>query len=100
MNDISFTENEAIVDEAARYMKLLSHPRRLMVMCKITRKPHCVSELMALTNMSQTALSHQLAKLREENMVKTKRKGKEIYYSIADPQFADLVEHICRRFQC
>lgn len=99
MSSFFSTETEQALDEVTKYMKVLSHRSRLIVMCKVTRKPHSVSELIELTGMSQTALSHQLAKLREEKMVKAERKGKEIYYSIANQHLADLVEYICCKFQ-
>lgn len=91
---------ESNLDTATGYMKVLANRSRLMVMCKITREPHSVSELVELTGMSQPALSHQLAKLREDGMVKTERRGKEIYYSIANRKLSELVEHICYQFQC
>lgn len=88
------------MNKAIDYMKILANRSRLLVMCKISREPHSVSELVALTGMSQPALSHQLAKLREEGMVSTERKGKQIYYSVASPALADLVEYVCYQFQC
>ena len=91
---------ESNLNTATGYMKVLANRSRLLVMCKITREPHSVSELVELTGMSQPALSHQLAKLREDGMVKTQRRGKEIYYSIASRQLSELVEHICYQFQC
>jgi DNA-binding transcriptional ArsR family regulator len=91
---------ESNLDTATGYMKVLANRSRLMVMCKITREPHSVSELVELTGMSQPALSHQLAKLRDDGMVKTERRGKEIYYSIANRKLSELVEHICYQFQC
>lgn len=91
---------ESNLEKASEYMKVLANRSRLMVLCKITREPHSVTELVELTGMTQPALSHQLAKLREDHMVTTERRGKEIYYSIANQKLADLVEHICYQFQC
>lgn len=99
--DSPFAVNfESNIDIAAEYMKVLANRSRLVVMCNITREPHSVSELVEITGMSQPALSHQLAKLREDGMVKTQRKGKEIYYSIANRQLTELLEYICYQFQC
>lgn len=94
---VNFNAN---IDTAISYMKVLANSHRLIVMCHITEQPRCVSELVALTGMSQPALSHQLARLRDEEMVATQRKGKEIYYRIANRQLASLVESICYQFQC
>lgn len=100
MDSLFPVDFESNLDTATGYMKVLANRSRLMVMCKITREPHSVSELVKLTGMSQPALSHQLARLREDSMVKAERRGKEIFYSIANQQLADLVEHICYQFQC
>lgn len=81
-------------------MKMLANRGRLIVMCKISKRPYSVSELVLLTGMSQPALSLHLAKLREEEMVMTERRGKEIYYSIASQKLKELVEHISYKFQC
>lgn len=91
---------ESNLDAATAHMKVLANRSRLLVMYKITRKPHTVSELIDVTGMSQTALSHQLAKLREDGMVHTQRQGKAVYYSIASCQLSELVEHIFYKFQC
>lgn len=99
--DSPFSVNfEKNLETATQYMKILSNKHRMLVMCKITQEPHSVSELVTLTGLSQPALSHQLAKLRDMNMVSTNRLGKEIYYSIANPELAGLIEDICYRFQC
>lgn len=88
------------LDQATQHLKTLANRHRLLVMCKIARQPLTVSELVELMDISQPALSLHLAKLREEEMVKTRREGKQIYYSIANPKLADLVEHICYQFKC
>lgn len=94
---VNFSSN---IDSAIHYMKVLANRHRLMVVCKIAREPHSVSELIELTGMSQPALSMHLARLRDEAMVTTQRQGKEIYYSIANYDLKDLVEHVTYRFQC
>ncbi len=99
MDSLFSRDIEMKLDKATHYLKVLANRNRLFIMCKITHKPHSVSELTALTGMSQTALSHQLAKLRKDGMVSTERKGKEIYYAIANQHLADLIKHICKQFQ-
>ena len=94
---VNFQRNIA---NAARYLKILANSSRLIVMSKIVRHPHPVSELVVLTGMLQPALSMHLARLREEEMVRAERRGKEVYYSIANDELEDLVEHVCYRFQC
>jgi len=91
---------ETNANEATHYMKVLANKGRLMVMCKISYRPYTVSELVAVTGMGQPALSMHLARLRQERMVTTTRRGKAVYYTIANSHLRALVEVICYRFQC
>ncbi len=71
---------------ACRLMKVLSNPDRLLLLCQIAQGEKCVSELEALVGIGQPTLSQQLGVLREEEVVSTRREGKNIYYRISSPQ--------------
>ncbi|MER2494172.1 ArsR/SmtB family transcription factor [Catenovulum sediminis] len=68
--------------EAANLMKTLANPNRLMVLCMLVNQEMCVSELNAKVPLSQSALSQQLAWLRKQDLVATRRQSQTIYYSI------------------
>ena len=75
----------ANADNACRMMKTLANRDRLMVLCQLSQGEKRVGELEEATNILQPTLSQQLAVLREENVVSTRRDGKHIYYRISSP---------------
>lgn len=70
--------------QASDFLKALSQESRLLVLCLLAEKERSVSELEAILSIRQSALSQQLARLRYDDLVTTRRDGKQIYYSIAD----------------
>ncbi len=71
---------------AAAFLKALSHEGRLMILCHLSSGEKSVTELEHLLESRQAAVSQQLARLRLEGLVATRRDGKAIYYSIQDPK--------------
>lgn len=84
--------------QAADMLKALSHERRLMIFCYLVEGEKSVSELEDLTGSRQAAVSQQLARLRYEGMVGSRRDGKAIYYSIADEKVRSLLVTLHRLF--
>jgi ArsR family transcriptional regulator len=72
--------------EAAAFLKALSHEGRLMILCHLAVQERSVTELEVLLGVRQAAVSQQLARLRLEDLVSTRRDGKAIYYRISDPK--------------
>lgn len=79
-------------------MKALSHPDRLMLLCEMTQGEYCVSELEQKVGVGQPSLSQQLGILRNENLVATRRAGKQIYYSIASEDILAILTALYQRF--
>jgi DNA-binding transcriptional ArsR family regulator len=73
-------------DAVCRLMKVLSNPDRLLLLCQLALGEKCVGELEALVGIVQPTLSQQLGVLREEDIVATRRDGKQIYYRLDSPQ--------------
>jgi len=71
---------------ACRMLKILANPDRLLLLCRLAQGEACVSELEDDLGIGQPTLSQQLAILRDESLVATRREGKRIHYSIASPQ--------------
>lgn len=69
--------------EAAELLKAMSNPRRLLILCHLHEEELCVSDLCALVDLGQSALSQHLAKLREDGLVTTRREAQCIYYRLA-----------------
>ncbi len=81
-------------EAAAALLKALSHEGRLMILCHLVRGEKSVSELEALIGQRQAAVSQQLARLRLEGLVSTRRDGKAIYYTIRDPRVFALLSSL------
>jgi ArsR family transcriptional regulator len=79
--NISLQKMQSSADDACRLMKVLSNRDRMMLLCQISQGEKCVGELEACLDIQQPTLSQQLTVLRNEALVKTRREGKQIYYS-------------------
>ena len=82
----SLARLSAAADEACRLMKALSNRDRLLLLCQLAQGEQSVGALEALVGVGQPTLSQQLAVLRDEGLVATRREGKHIHYRIASPQ--------------
>lgn len=74
-------ENAAL---ATNYLKAISHEGRLLTLCHLASGEKSVTELEELLSSRQAAVSQQLGRLRMEGLVKPRREGKTIYYSLTD----------------
>lgn len=84
--------------EASAFLKALAHEGRLMMLCHMTSGEKSVTELESLLSSRQAAVSQQLARLRAEGLVATRRDGKVIYYSLEDPKVARMIELVYDMF--
>ena len=92
---------QASAEDACKLMKVLSNSDRMMLLCEIGQGEKCVSELEAALDLHQPTLSQQLTVLRKEKLVKTRRDGKLIYYSLASEVVVAvmslLYKHYCKK---
>lgn len=77
--------------EAARLLKSLGNEKRLQLLCLLVDGERSVGELNARLDLSQSALSQHLARMREEGLVTFRRDAQTLYYRIADPAVEKLV---------
>lgn len=85
-------------EAACALMKVLSNPDRLLLLCELSEGERNVGELQEAVGIVQPTLSQQLAVLREEELVATRREGKNIYYSIASPQVLAVLQVLYAQF--
>ena len=71
--------------------KALSDPTRLKIVLSLLNREHCVCDLAVLCSQSDSAVSHQLRILRTMKIVKNRRDGKIMYYSINDDHVVSLI---------
>jgi DNA-binding transcriptional ArsR family regulator len=77
--------------KASDLLKSLSHETRLMILCILSEGEKSVSELEGILAMPQAAVSQQLARLRLDGLVDTRREGRMIYYSILDHEVSSVI---------
>lgn len=82
---------EASAGEAAAMLKCLANPYRLLVLCQLGDSELQVSELQKHIGLSQSALSQHLARLREDELVSTRREGTAVFYRIENPAVAKII---------
>jgi ArsR family transcriptional regulator len=90
-------KDEDFYDLADLY-KMFSDSTRVRILWALSREEMCVCDIAVLLNMTKSAISHQLRSLRFANLVKYDKRGKEVYYSLADSHVKDIFkkgfEHI------
>ncbi len=81
-------------EENAALLKARSHEGRLMILCHLAAGEKSVTELEGLLGQRQAAVSQQLARLRLEGLVSTRREGKAIFYALQDPRVMGLLREL------
>ncbi|MCZ8270604.1 MAG: metalloregulator ArsR/SmtB family transcription factor [Beijerinckiaceae bacterium] len=81
-NDLDMLMSKA--RKASDFLKALSHESRLLLLCLLAERERSVSELEQILSLRQPTVSQQLARLRLDGLVSTRREGKSILYSLAD----------------
>lgn len=93
--------NEEVLLMMADFYKAFSDSTRVKIIDAIYENELCVCDISVLLNMTKSAVSHQLKYLREMNLIKARKSGKEVYYSLADKHVKEVFEiskeHILER---
>lgn len=84
--------------EATAFLKALANENRLLVLCHLTEGEKSVTELEQLIGIRQPTLSQQLARLRSESLVKTRREAKTVYYSLAGGEVTQVIQLLHKLF--
>ena len=88
----------ANAQSASEFLKALSHEARLVILCMLIEGEKSVTEIEQILKLRQPAVSQQLARLRADNLVETRREGKNIYYSLARSDVRDVIEALHKAF--
>ncbi|QFZ82959.1 MULTISPECIES: helix-turn-helix transcriptional regulator [Variovorax] len=84
--------------QAVAVLKLLANEDRLLLLCQLSQGEMCVSDLESVLGIRQPTLSQQLSVLRTEGVVTTRREGKNIHYSVADPALLEILAVLYRLY--
>lgn len=74
------------------FFKILGDSTRAKIIWALDESEMCVCDLAVLLNMTKSAISHQLHSLRQANLVKNRREGKNVFYSLADDHIKQIFE--------
>lgn len=79
------------VEKTAQLFKALGDGTRMKIICLLGECELCVCDIAYSLNMEQSAISHQLKVLRENRILKSRKDGKTVYYSLNDEHICDIV---------
>ena len=85
-------------EETSGFLKAISHPSRLVILCRLSESPATVGELEAFAGLPQAEVSKHLARLREDALVVARRDGRNVTYSLADPRTLRIVHVLHTEF--
>ena len=96
---IDYSADNETLYGLAELFKVFGDPTRIRILYALSIEELCVQEIADKLDMSQSAISHQLRILKQMSLVKFRRDGKTIYYSLADDHVATIMaqglEHVC-----
>ncbi len=85
LDDITLTK-------VADFFKILGDPTRTKILCALDNNEMCVCDIANVLNMTKSSISHQLNTLRQNNIVKSKKIGKEVFYTLDDEHVTEVFE--------
>jgi len=95
--DVSEKDIDLLMEQARKasdLLKALSHEVRLVILCLLSEGEKSVSELEEILAMPQAAVSQQLARLRLEGLVKSRRDGRMIFYSLMNDEVSSIISSL------
>jgi DNA-binding transcriptional ArsR family regulator len=95
MKPADLSELKANATAMAARMKLMSHPERLLMLCRMDEGEVSVGELVELSGLSQSSVSQHLAMLRDENVVTIRGEAQTRFYSLNDPTVRAIIHALC-----
>ena len=84
--------NENTFNKLAEFFKLLGYTTRAKILWALDQNEMCVCDIANVLGMSKSSISHQLGTLRRSNIVKCRKQGKEVYYTLDDDHVKGLFE--------
>lgn len=95
-----------IIESLSKLFKVFGDPTRIKILWALNVHELCVLDICEVLGMTKSAVSHQLSTLKEAKLVRARREGKEVYYSLDDEHVKEIFEtgiihvtHICKEHQ-
>ena len=86
----TFAENDELIDSLSGIFKVMADPTRLKILYALMLGTCNVSKLVELLGMSQSSISHQLILLKQEGLIRSKKEGRKVFYSLDDDHVETL----------
>ena len=83
---------ELLLSELADFYKVFADVTRIRILCVLLESEMCVCDLAEALHMTQSAISHQLKILKNSKLVKSRREGKSVFYSLADSHVRTIID--------
>lgn len=84
--------DDELIADLSDMFKIFGDQTRMKILMALESGELCVCDIAAVMDMSQSAISHQLRVLKQSNIVKTRREGKVVYYSISDDHVKEIFD--------
>ena len=81
---MKWTQNENLLIDMAELFKVFGDSTRIKILCELMNEEKCVSDICQAIQMGQSAVSHQLRILKQAKLIRGRRQGNQILYSLAD----------------
>jgi len=89
---VDLLPDENILSRITEFFKILGDRSRVRILMALLVSEMCVCDLSVLLNISQSAISHQLRILRQSNLVKFRKEGKVVFYSLTDDHVNTIID--------
>lgn len=88
---MNFDQMQGNAKKAESMLKMLANSNRLLILCNLVQSEKTVNEIVEIVGLSQSAISQHLAKLRNENIVESEKRGQLVYYRICSPEVSAIL---------
>ena len=89
-----------ILEQIAELFKGVADPTRVHILSLLARSELCVTDIAEAVELSQSAISHQLRMLKQMHLIKSRREGKNMLYSLADDHVKTIVQMGLEHARC
>ncbi len=83
---------DMIIQKTAKFFKVFGDPTRLSILLLLKDRELCVCDIAYILDMTQSSISHQLSMLRKERVVKYRKEGKTVFYSLDDEHVPGILD--------
>lgn len=88
-----------MIFDVAELFKIFGDSTRIKIVCALTHSELCVCDIANITNSTQSAISHQLRILKQAKLIKARKEGKVVYYSLADHHVEEIFKIGCEHIE-